>query len=526
MMLTAMAVEDDDLMSQGSRPWSEATFGGGTSFEVATSATQPPTEPPALPAPEPWPVVPRPSTPGTPGTPPSPMLAPEEELDDLQVGTGKRKKKRLRLKKRTPEATSPQSEAVEETKESQEQEPRPEIDLRSILQSQVAEIEAAKHRLEVACRDELDRLQHLLEHAADCLGQTLSLDHVVPVVPVVPESCALSADFSTLEETPDAKCFGSPAGAAWSPIQVVISPQSQGKDVVRSPEAAMASKHREWSQCFLRSGIYAVFAQLVTLLSMVVMWLDTEFAAMPLELETQPAWLIAVRVLNWICTACFTVELALRIKAASTCKEMWGSSRLWNLYDALIVSLAWADEIYILAMSSELQILRVARVLRVVRLFRFCQHLEGWAMALMDSLHALLWSVAVMALVLFSASICLTSNCADWVKDQIDSANPGWTDLLEKRDPVLLNDPKTAELVMNIWAWFGSLPRCSYTLLRCWGSCEAESQALLQVGFFAAAAFQLYFLTMVVVVLNVMVGLVVEAILDSSSRDDRRDISS
>jgi hypothetical protein len=32
----------------------------------------------------------------------------------------------------------------------------------------------------------------------------------------------------------------------------------------------------------------------------------------------------------------------------------------------------------------------------------------------------------------------LTSNCADWVKDQIDSANPGWTDLLEKRDPVLL----------------------------------------------------------------------------------------
>ena len=32
--------------------------------------------------------------------------------------------------------------------------------------------------------------------------------------------------------------------------------------------------------------------------------------------------------------------------------------------------------------------------------------------------------------------------------------------------------------------------------------------------------------TMVVVVLNVMVGLVVETILDSSSRDDRRDISS
>ena len=34
---------------------------------------------------------------------------------------------------------------------------------------------------------------------------------------------------------------------------------------------------------------------------------------------------------------------------------MWGSSsRLWNLYDALIVSLAWADEIYILATSSDL----------------------------------------------------------------------------------------------------------------------------------------------------------------------------
>ena len=35
---------------------------------------------------------------------------------------------------------------------------------------------------------------------------------------------------------------------------------------------------------------------------------------------------------------------------------MWNSNRLWNLYDALIVLLAWADEIYILAMSSDLAI--------------------------------------------------------------------------------------------------------------------------------------------------------------------------
>ena len=35
---------------------------------------------------------------------------------------------------------------------------------------------------------------------------------------------------------------------------------------------------KEWSRRFLGSGTYAVFAQLVTLLSMVVIWLDTEFA--------------------------------------------------------------------------------------------------------------------------------------------------------------------------------------------------------------------------------------------------------
>eukprot|EP00438_Fugacium_kawagutii_P004727 Skav210677 [mRNA] locus=scaffold346:7645:13955:+ [translate_table: standard] len=55
--------------------------------------------------------------------------------------------------------------------------------------------------------------------------------------------------------------------------------------------------------------------------------------------------------------------------------------------------------------------------------------------ALVDSLHSLWWSTVVMALLLFSASICLTSSCADWVKSQIDSANPGWADLLDQNDP-------------------------------------------------------------------------------------------
>eukprot|EP00490_Sorites_sp_Unknown_P026802 CAMPEP_0114655034 /NCGR_PEP_ID=MMETSP0191-20121206/10833_1 /TAXON_ID=126664 /ORGANISM="Sorites sp." /LENGTH=316 /DNA_ID=CAMNT_0001870631 /DNA_START=277 /DNA_END=1227 /DNA_ORIENTATION=+ len=315
------------------------------------------------------------------------------------------------------------------------------------------------------------------------------------------------------------------ATAAWSPIQVVVSPQSHVKDLVQP--TTNSTKHLVWPRRFLASGIYAIFAQWITLLSMVVIWLDTEFEAMPVVMEeSRPAWFITVRVLNWICTVSFTVELGLRIKAMSTCKEMWNGNRLWNLYDVLIVLLAWADEIYILAMSRGLQILRMARVLRVWRLFRFCQHLEAWAAALVDSLHALFWSTAVLALVLFSASICVTSSCADWVKDQIDSANPGWADLLDQGDLVLLNDPKQAELVMNIWAWFGSLPRCSYTLLRCWGGWGAESQALLQVGFVAAAAFQLYFLTMFVVVFNVTIGLVVDAILESPSRLDRRDISS
>ena len=43
------------------RPWSEATFGGGTSFEVQSFVVQPGLEePPGMPVPEPWPEVPAP----------------------------------------------------------------------------------------------------------------------------------------------------------------------------------------------------------------------------------------------------------------------------------------------------------------------------------------------------------------------------------------------------------------------------------------------------------------------------------
>jgi len=522
MTVSAIEVEDEELMSLGSRPWSEATFGGGTSFEVQSFVVQPGLEePPGMPVPEPWPEVP---------APPSPMLAPEEPDDP--PGTKKRKK-RMRPKKRTPETVALSHEARQERLE--QDLPRLELDLESILQSQVEGIEAAKQRLEAACREELERLHDTLQHAVHSLDKKCVATDRMIQLEAPDESCTASADFSTLEEAGtvlDAKCCsGSPVMAAsWSPIQVLISPQSQVKDVASPREVSTmktGAKMKEWPQRCLVSGVYALFAQWITLLSMVVIWLDTDLSAvMSMERmeDSQPAWMITVRVLNWICTAFFTLELVLRFKAMTKCKELWSApSRFWNLFDTLIVLLAWADEIYILVTSSGLQVLRVARVLRVGRLFRFCPQLESWATALLDSLHALCWSIAVMTLVLYTASICLTSSCADWVKGQMHSADPGWADLLDQGDSLVLpNNPKHAELVMSIWAWFGSLPRCSYTLLRCLGGWGQESQALLQVGFVSAAVFQLYFWTMLVVVFNVTIGLVVDAIVASSRRSDQR----
>ena len=52
-------------------------------------------------------------------------------------------------------------------------------------------------------------------------------------------------------------------------------------------------------------------------------------------------------------------------------KELWsGPSRFWNLFDTLIVLLAWADEIYILVTSSGLALMDPALV------FGFHEHRE------------------------------------------------------------------------------------------------------------------------------------------------------
>lgn len=237
-------------------------------------------------------------------------------------------------------------------------------------------------------------------------------------------------------------------------------------------------------------------------------WLQSDPAV------TGDTWPQVSYALNWLCTLGLSGELLLRVKL-SGCGQ-----RLWCAYDALVVLLAWADQICLVAWPSGLAALRGARLLVVARLFRLSEGLGGWAETLWEAFGVILGSAAVLALQLYTVAICgvapgraweggrgLTVGCVAWVEQQVGDM---WPELLEKETLVmslgrsagdlrLREDPSRTRLVMNVWApgpaptelsdvrvqgaksaqaWFGSPARVCYTLLCSWGSWWSQSDAL------------------------------------------------
>lgn len=184
-------------------------------------------------------------------------------------------------------------------------------------------------------------------------------------------------------------------------------------------------------------------------------------------------------VLDWvdrICLMVFTVELALKL----TVYRRRFFSDWWNIFDFIVVGISYIPD------CGMLSALRIFRVLRVFKVISGVRQMRVILEAILQAVPGIAWSAGVMLLIYFVYGIL-------------------GTNLFGKAFP----------------DWFGTLPRTLYSLfqimtLESWSMGIARPVAAVYPG--AWIYFISYILCSTFIILNVVVGIILNSISDSSRR--------
>jgi hypothetical protein len=211
----------------------------------------------------------------------------------------------------------------------------------------------------------------------------------------------------------------------------------------------------------------------------------------------------------------FVVELALRLLGyGSRFFLMKGCS--WNYFDLIVVTLQVFEEITALMASSSqstgfsfLRILRVLRLLRILRLMRVLstiQKLRTLVNSISKTIPALLWTMVLLMLMIYTASICFTQVVADLSEGNPDSVAVG----------------------TDTYKYYGSLLGTMMSLYQAitggvnWR--DMSDSLLAQDSPLMALLLCLYVSFAVLAMLNVITGVFVDAALRSCANEDQKDL--
>ncbi len=206
------------------------------------------------------------------------------------------------------------------------------------------------------------------------------------------------------------------------------------------------------------------------------------FNALLFGLQTSPRIVAACGPwLSWLdnaCLAVFTVELALKL----ICYNRTFCRDPWNVFDFLIVAVSYVPN---MGMFSSV---RLFRVLRVFKLISGVRHMRVILSAIVRSLPGMMWSGLLLALIYYVYGIL-------------------GTNLFGGRFP----------------DWFGTLGRSLYSLfqimtLESWSM--GIARPVIQVFPYAWMFFVSYILISTFVVMNIVVGIVLNSIGDSFKSEE------
>lgn len=216
-----------------------------------------------------------------------------------------------------------------------------------------------------------------------------------------------------------------------------------------------------------------------------------------------------IRHIEIIFLVAFCIELFLRIMAQGRAFFV-GPDWRWNIFDMAIVTLQVVDAVAqemmvgIGAFARSVRILRLTRVMRIVRVLRVIGELRGIISSIVGSLRHVLWTLALLLLLIYSLAVVLTQLVSDYHADVIDNQ-------LNPQMPNELTD------------FFGSVSTSVLTLFQAIaGGCDwiqITSPLTDHISVFATLSVCVYISFVMFAIMNSVTGIFVESATRAARKD-------
>ncbi|WP_254055056.1 ion transporter [Kiloniella sp. EL199] len=225
---------------------------------------------------------------------------------------------------------------------------------------------------------------------------------------------------------------------------------------------------------FLEGNVFTWAITILILINAVTLGLETSSSLTPSE----------TRLLYWadkIILVIFSLELALKFYAHRL--RFFKSG--WNIFDLLIVTIAWVPA------SGAFAVLRALRILRVLRLISVVPQMRRVIGAIVASVPGMLSVVGVLSIVFYVAAVLTT---------KLFGQHP---------------DP-------NMQEWFGSVSSSAYTLFQIM-TLESWSMGIVRPTMEIFPLSWIFFIPFIIItsfaVLNLFIGIIVDAMQTSHEND-------
>ncbi|CAJ1341465.1 unnamed protein product [Effrenium voratum] len=215
----------------------------------------------------------------------------------------------------------------------------------------------------------------------------------------------------------------------------------------------------------------------------------------------------------------FTCELVMRIFVYNVNFFRMADWK-WNIFDTLVVGLQLFDIITTLTIQAGsnnqaganfnfmrlVRLMRLLRILRLMRVLRFVQELRSMVMSIAASLRSLMWTIVLLAFLMYGVGVCLTQMVADRG----------------------LEDPLIMQRTPEIKLFYGSLVEALVSLFAGitggidWNDLLEPLET--EIGPWLAALFVLYIAFAVLAMMNVVTGIFVESALQSTRADEEKEV--
>lgn len=236
--------------------------------------------------------------------------------------------------------------------------------------------------------------------------------------------------------------------------------------MVRPDNLAALNGTRKQVAQFVEGTRFVAFVTWLILFNAVTLGLETE----PFFKQNYDGWL---NLIDNTILVIFTIELLLKLYAFRA--DFFRSG--WNVFDFLIVAIAW------LPASGPLAILRALRILRVLRLISVVPQMRRVISAIGHSIPGMMSVVGVLTLIFYISAVLTT---------KLFGQHP---------------DPQMQE-------WFGTVPASAYTLFQIM-TLESWSMGIVRPTMEIFPFSWIFFVPFIIVtsfaVLNLFIGIIVDA---------------